>query len=309
MIDVVVPANALVDELGELPGDIRLIPVAEGEVPQRAEVVVFGFELRHLLPSLATIDGLRLVQTLNAGVEPLMGFVPSGVTLCNASGVHDAPVAEWVVAAMLMMQRRLLRYVDAQRAGTWDTAGNALTTDPDEIEADDLDGARVLIVGHGSIGRAVAERLRPFGAEVTGVASSARSGLADPEQLPELVAASDVVVLLAPLTERTRGMFDGAMLARMPEGALLVNAARGAMVDQDALERELRSGRLRAAIDVTDPEPLPPGHSLWGAPNLWITPHTAGTSRRWKRRAYRFVGDQLRRHVAGEPLLNVRHGY
>ena len=308
-IDVALPANALVEHLGALPEQVRLLKLAAGETPPRADVVIFGAELRHLLPHLADIAGLRLVQTLNAGVEWLLPLVPEGITVCNASGVHDGPVAEWVVTAILMMERRLLRYVDAQRERRWDTSGNALTTDPEAIDADDLDGKRVLIVGYGSIGRAVEARLRPFGAVVTGIASAARDAVHGPEALHDQLPLSDVVVLLAPLTERTRRMIGASALARMRTGTLLVNAARGPMVDQVALERELRAGRLRAVLDVTDPEPLPADSSLWDAPNLWITPHTAGTSRRWKERAYRFAGDQIRRYAAGSPLLNVRRFY
>ena len=309
VIDVVVPHNALVAEMGVLPPTMRLILVEPDAVPGSAEVVVFGAELRHLLPVLGDIDGLRVVQTLNAGVEWLLPLVPPGVTLCNASGVHDGPVAEWVVAMILAMERRLLRFVVAQGERHWDASGNALTTAPDEIEADDLDGKRVLVVGHGSIGRAVEARLEPFGATVVGVASRARDGARGPESLPDLLPDADVVVLLAPLTDSTRGMVDAGFLTRMRDGALFVNAARGAMVDHDALESELRSGRLRAVLDVTEPEPLPAEHSLWTAPNLFITPHVAGTSRRWKIRAYRFVGEQLRRDAAGEQLLNVRTDY
>ena len=308
-IDVALSADALVEHLGALPDQVRLLTLAAGETPLRADVIVFGAELRHLLPHLADIGGLRLVQTLNAGVEWLLPLVPERITVCNASGVHDGPVAEWVVTAILMMERRLLRYVDAQRERRWDTSGNALTTDPKAIDADDLDGKRVLIVGYGSIGRAVEARLRPFGAVVTGIASAARDAVYGPEALDDLLPLSDVVVLLAPLTERTRGMIDTSALSRMRAGALIVNAARGPMVDQVALERELRAGRLRAVLDVTDPEPLPADSTLWDAPNLWITPHTAGTSRRWKERAYRFAGDQIRRYAAGVPLLNVRRIY
>ena len=309
MISVAVPTNALLEELGVLPPGMRLVPVEVGAVPPSAEIIVFAAEVRHLLPVLGEIEGLRLVQTLNAGIEWLLPMVPPGVSLCNASGVHDGPVAEWVVAAILNMERRLLRFVDAQREGHWDLSGNALTTEPEAIEADDLDGKRVLVVGHGSIGRAVEARLRPFGVTVVGVGSRARDGVAGPESLPELIPGADIVVLLAPLTDATRGMVDSEFLSSMHDGALLVNAARGQIVDQAALERELRAGRLRAVLDVTEPEPLPQGHSLWSAPNVWITPHTAGTSRRWKRRAYRFVGDQLRRYALGEPLMNIRTDY
>lgn len=309
MIDVLLPANALAGDIGRIPVGMRLVPIGDGDLPVAAEVVVFGAEVRHLLGHLGDIEGLRLVQTLNAGVEWLLPHVPAGVTVCNASGVHDGPVAEWIVVAMLMMERRLVRFVDAQRDGRWDDAGNALTTPAEDIDADDLDGKRVLIIGYGSIGRAVEARLGPFGATVTRVASRKRSGAYGPDDIPALLPNADIVVLLTPLTDQTRGLVDAKFLSAMPDGALLVNAARGPIIDHHALEGELRSGRLRAALDVTVPEPLPHGHPLWTAPNLLITPHIGGTSRRWKQRAYRFTGDQLRRYAAGDDLLNVRSAY
>jgi phosphoglycerate dehydrogenase-like enzyme len=207
------------------------------------------------------------------------------------------------------MQRRLPRYWESQQRGEWDMDANALDPERLALAPPDLDGAAVLIVGHGSIGRAVETRLAPFGCRVVGVAAHARERVHGVESLPALVPEADVVVVLAPLTEATRGIIDAQLLAAMRPGVLLVNAARGGLIDQDALERELRAGRLRAALDVTTPEPLPAGHSLWTAPNLMITPHTAGGTRRWMERAYRFAGDQLRRYVAGEPLLNVRTEY
>ncbi len=309
VIDVLVPANALISDLGRVPDGMRLIPVAEGAPPVAAEVLVFGAEVRHLLPRLGDIDGLRLIQTLNAGVEWLLPLVPSGVTVCNASGVHDGPVAEWIVAAIILMERRLDRYVHAHRDGHWDATGNALTTAAEEIEADDIEGKRVLVIGHGSIGRALQVRLAAFGAIVTGVASHRQPGAHGPDEIPGLLPAADIVVLLTPLTEQTSGLVDARFLSTMHDGALLVNAARGQVIDQSALEAELRAGRLRAALDVTEPEPLPDGHTLWTAPNLLITPHVAGTSKRWKQRAYRFTGDQLRRYAAGEELLNLRATY
>ena len=309
VIDVLIPANAVLDDLGQIPERMRLIPIDEGARPVPAEILVFGAEVGHLLPQLGDIDGLRLVQTLNAGVERLLPLVPAGVTVCNASGVHDGPVAEWIVAAIIMMERRLVRFVSAQRDGHWEEDGNALTTPAEDIDADDLDGKQVLVIGHGSIGRAVQARLAPFGATVIGVASHQRPGAHGPEQIHDLLPTADIVVLLTPLTDQTRGLVDSDFLSTMRNGALLVNAARGSIIDQSALEVELRSGRLRAALDVTDPEPLPDGHTLWSAPNILITPHVGGTSRRWKQRAYRFAGTQLRRYAAGEELLNVRSTY
>jgi len=310
---VVVPSTALRAELGDLPESIRLVDHAPGidlgPEHLEAEVIVFGFEQRELLGRLGEFASLRLVQSLSAGVEAILPAIPDGVTLTNAAGVHDIPVAEWVVAMLLAHQHLLPRFLDAQRLGEWDHGGNAVATSPEDTPGDDLDGMRVLILGHGSIGRAVEARLAPFGAEVVGITRHGRAGTATPDRLCELAADVDAMVILTPLTSETDGLVGAAVLAELRDGAIVVNAGRGPVLDHAALEVELRSGRLRAALDVTVPEPLPAGHTLWRAPNLIITPHVAGSSRKWQARAYRFVGDQLRRHVAGEPLLNVRTQY
>jgi len=256
------------------------------------------------VPSLTS---LRAVQTLNAGVD-WVPSLPEGVLLCNAAGVHDGPVAEWIMAAILAMQKRLPHLHDQQRQAHWDATGNLAFADGPA--ARDLAGSTVLIVGQGSIGTAVAERLRPFGARTVGVARHPRPGVSTVEDLPTLLPHADVVVLLAPATVETRHLANTDFLTRMRPGALLVNASRGSLVDTDALLSALRDGRVRAALDATDPEPLPDGHPLWSAPDVLITPHVAGSSAHWRRRAYELVGHQLHRYASGEQLCNVRrHGY
>jgi phosphoglycerate dehydrogenase-like enzyme len=163
----------------------------------------------------------------------------------------------------------------------------------------------VLIVGGGSIGTAIARRLAPFEVPVTLVARRGRPGVYAVSELPSLLPAADVVVLSVPLTEETTGMVDARFLAALPDGALVVNAARGPVVDTPALTAELATGRIGAALDVTDPEPLPADHPLWTMPNVLMTPHVAGSVRGLLPRAYRLVGEQVRRYVAGEPLVNV----
>jgi phosphoglycerate dehydrogenase-like enzyme len=147
--------------------------------------------------------------------------------------------------------------------------------------------------------------LRALGVEVQGVASRPRAEVHGVEELAGLLPAAEIVVLLVPLTAQTNGLFDAHVLSRMRPEALLVNAARGAVLDTDALLEQLASGRLRAALDVTDPEPLPADHPLWGTPGAMLTPHLAGDSPQAEERVYAFVGDQIRRYAAGEPLLNV----
>ncbi len=240
---------------------------------------------------------LRVIQTLSAGVDWLLPRAPKGVTVCRAVGVHDSPVSEWVVAVILALGHRIPQFVDAQSEGRW-------AREPGD-EIDDLDGKTVLIVGHGSIGRMLASRLEPFGVRVVGVARHSRAGVQPASALPELLPGADVVVDLLPYSKDTERFVDATFLARMKPGALFVNAGRGKTVDTAALVDALTAGRIRAALDVTDPEPLPDGHPLWHAPNVLITPHVAGSSLRFPARAYRFAGEQVRRYAAGEPLLGV----
>jgi phosphoglycerate dehydrogenase-like enzyme len=216
--------------------------------------------------------------------------------------VHDSSTAEWVVTAILAVLRRFDHFARAQAVPAWSYAEFAPT--------DELAGKRVLIVGAGSIGKALAERLTPFEVELIHVARTARDGVHAIGELAALLPQADIVVLLVPLTEQTRGMVDAKFLRAMRDGALLVNAARGPVADTAALAKELSGGRIQAALDVTDPEPLPLDHPLWTMPNVLITPHVAGSVRGLLPRAYRLVGDQLRRLLGGEPLVNeVRDGY
>ncbi len=201
------------------------------------------------------------------------------------------------MAVLLASVRELLRFAHQQRDGRWESA-----------RTDELAGRRVLVLGAGDIGEAVARRLEPFDVDVVRVARRARDNVHSTDELPSLLPQAQVVVVLVPLTDETRQIVDAAFLARLPDGALVVNASRGAVVDSDALLRELRSGRLRAALDVTEPEPLPPGHPLWSAPGLLLTPHVAGRVPSLLARAYTLVGQQLWRHARGEPLRNVVHG-
>ncbi len=220
--------------------------------------------------------------------------MPDGVLLCDAAGVHTSSTAEWVLTSILASVRDFPRFVRAQVEGRWDYT-----------PTDELAGKRVLVVGAGTIGDGIRRRLEPFDVEVVLAARRARTGVHSVEELPKLLPDADVVVMIVPLTPATEGMVDAEFLARMHDGALLVNAARGPVVRTDALVAELASGRLRAALDVTDPEPLPPGHPLWSVPGLLLTPHVAGSVPGLHRRAYGLVGQQIGRYAAGEQLVNV----
>lgn len=285
--------------LGELPANVEVVLAAEEPAPlpdlAEADLVVPTRRLREPLARLlAGPPGrLRVIQTLSAGVDWLVGRVPEHVTVCNARGVYDAPLAEWVVGAILAMQRGLVTSRDQQARAEWTF-----------LAPDELGGRRVVILGMGSIGSAIADRLQPFGVEVVGVGRTARDGIHGLSELDDLLPGADVLVDMLPLTSETRGILDARRLALLPDGALLVNAGRGKTVDTGALVRELQAGRLRAALDVVDPEPLPPDHPLWALPNLLITPHMAGDSPSTTIRCFELVGDQVRRFAAGEPLIN-----
>lgn len=246
------------------------------------------------------LPDLRVIQLMTAGAEAWIGRISSHVTLCDGRGVHDSSTSEWAVAATLASVRGFPMYVRHQAASRWDR-GPAVVTD-------ELAGKRVLIVGAGAIGSACAARLTPFDVSITLVARTARDGVHGVNELPHLLPQADVVILLVPLTAATVGLVDAAFLAAMPDGGLLVNGARGPVVDTDALVAECASGRLSAAVDVTEPEPLPSDHPLWALPNVFITPHVAGSVRGLMPRAYRLVGEQLRRYAAGQPLTNVVTG-
>ena len=288
-------------ELEPLPDGVQLV----AEPALDVEFVVLNFDVAGRLPTLFDeLPGLRVIQSLSAGVDWLLPKVPPGIVVCRAVGVHDASVSEWVVAVILATRRRLLELWDLQRRAEWNR-DIAEATDGWQHPIDDLEGATVLVVGHGSIGRAVAARLAPFGAHVIGVARHPRNDARSADELPRLLPEADVVVNLLPLVPETEKFVDAAFLARMKQGSLFVNAGRGKTVDTEALLAALKSGRIRAALDVTDPEPLPSDHPLWHAPNLLITPHIAGTVSRWESRGYRFAGEQIRRYAAGRPLLGV----
>jgi|SRR3954469_6238028 phosphoglycerate dehydrogenase-like enzyme len=246
------------------------------------------------------MPALKVVQLQTAGFEHAQSRIAAGVTLCNARGVHDASTAELAVALILASYRRLPRAVRNQEVEVWPQSY-------DEVD-DSLADRTVLILGYGAIGAALERRLSGFECEVIRVARRARDGVHPTSALPELLPRADVVVVLTPATPETERMVDAKFLARMKDGALLVNVARGVVVDTDALLAELGTQRISAALDVTDPEPLPAGHPLWSAPNILINPHRGGASTAFAPRVARLVRAQLERYASGEPLINVVAG-
>ena len=243
---------------------------------------------------LEDMPNLKAVQLLSAGAEVWVPAVPEGVVLCDARGVHTRVTAEWAVGAVIAALRGFDLFARKQIRHEWKAEFTTTVTDK-----------RVLILGAGDIGEKVAEVLTALGSEVTKVARRAREGVHGIDEVDALLPEHEVVILLLPLTEATLGLVDAKFLSRMKDGALLVNAARGPIVDTDALVGEVASGRLRCALDVVDPEPLAADHPLWDLEGALITPHVGASTDGLIERAYAPVGPQIRRYAAGRPLENV----
>jgi phosphoglycerate dehydrogenase-like enzyme len=268
----------------------------QGEPPAGRDTVEFfvapyTFDRRPLL-LMAEMPALKVVQLLTAGYEHVLPYMPAQARLFRGGGIHDASTAELAVTLTLAALRGIPDFALGQRAHEWRHG---------RYEA--LADKRVLIVGYGGVGAGVEQRLAGFEVEVTRVAAAARAGVHAVAELPDLLPHADVVILTLPLTAATKGLVGKDFLARMPDGALLVNVARGGVVDTAALVDELNSGRLRAALDVTDPEPPPSDHPLWTAANLLLSPHVGGNTSAFRPRAQRLAVAQLTRYVHDEPLL------
>ncbi|MET9798946.1 2-hydroxyacid dehydrogenase [Nocardiopsis alba] len=284
------------------PDSLHVDLYAGGPAPAELEDVTF-YQVPYV-PSTQGVDErldiigrmpeLRVLQLVSAGYEQVLDLVPDHVTLCNGRGLHDASTAEHTLALILAAQRELPRWAIDQRERRW-------TPSPQRSLAD----SRVMIVGYGSIGRAIERRLLPFETEVVRVAGRARpdEDVHGVDELHALLPEVDVVVLVTPLTETTRGLFGRREFSLLRDDALVVNVGRGPVLDTEALIAE--NGRIRAALDVTDPEPLPVEHPLWEAPGVYFTPHVAGGSAAFYPRARAFMDEQLARWAKGEALANV----
>ncbi len=264
------------------------------------------------------LRGVRVVQATVAGVEALLRLVPRDITLCDGRGNHTISTAEWAVTAILASLKYLPFYDEVRRGAVWSRRKEAEdryralhSTDArfyPVVLNEELHGQQVLIVGYGSIGQAIEERLKPFGPIVARLARTARPGVHAIGELSALLPAADIVVLSVPGTRETTRLIGEREIALMKQGALLVNAARGPIVDTGALIAALQSNRIRAALDVTDPEPLPEGHPLWSAPNLLLTPHIASSTPAFMPRAMALAATQVGRYLRGEPLQNIVTG-
>ena len=302
-MDVLVPHAAGIAALADVPGVRAIRYRPEAPLPaeaEGAEVLVAPFNANEeFVEALGRMRALRLVQLLTAGAETWIGRLPDGVALSDGRGAHGGATAEWIVAALLAVYRHLPRFTAAQADERWDYH----TTE-------ELAAKRVLIVGAGDVAEQTVARLAPFEVTTTLVGRRARDGVHPVDEVAALLPHHDACVVVVPLTDATRGLVDAAFLAAMPDGSMLVNAARGPVVDTDALVAELTAGRLRAALDVTDPEPLPAGHPLWSAPGLLLTPHVGGSVPLAVDRAFRIAAEQIRQFAGGNTPSNlVKDGY
>ena len=299
-IVVSVPTEELAAALQPAPAGAEIV-VWDMESPaprDELDIVVPPYmSMGVVLPLLADVR-TRLVQSQSIGYEGIGDHLPPGHVFANAASVHETSTAELAVALTLASQRHLPTFLRAQDEHRW-------ASEFSESLAD----RRVLLLGYGGVGKAVAARLAPFEVELTVVASRARFEDGMPvhgvERLLELLPEAEIVIVTLPGGEETHHIIDAAALAALPDGALVVNVGRGPLIDTDALVAELEAGRLRAALDVTDPEPLPADHPLWRAPGSLIVPHVGGNSSAMAPRAVRLIRTQIERMLAGEPPLNV----
>ena len=240
------------------------------------------------------MPNLKVLQVPNAGYDDAMEFLRPGITLCNGRGIHDDSTAELAVGLTIACLRGFATFVRDQDKGEWVNKNY-----------DSINDRKIGIVGFGSIGSTIARMLSGFSVEIVAFTQSGRDNTIAITDLDKHLPSLDVVILILPLTKESKHLFDARRLALMKDGALLVNVARGPIVDTDALVKELNSGRITAGLDVTDPEPLPKGHPLWSAKGVLISPHVGGNSSAFDKRARRLIESQLDLLAQGKPLNNV----
>lgn len=312
------PAVIDAELFAQFPAGVELIPLSS-QLDHDVDIDVwipdpYPTRAMRIWPRL---HGVKLVLSLMAGTEWIPRTVGPHVTICNALGAHNIATAEWTLSAILATLKYFPLFFDVQRTGTWKRRFEAsehyarITGDTrphyPPVMQEELTGKKVLLVGYGSIGKEIERFLAPFHVELLRVARSART---EPlvhavNELESLLPEAEIIILILPLTDESRGLIGRRQLGLMGQGALLVNAARGPIVQTDALVEALNAGKIRAALDVTDPEPLPDGHPLWHCPNLLLTPHVGGSSPQFGPRSVKTAADELRRYIAGEPLRNA----
>jgi phosphoglycerate dehydrogenase-like enzyme len=318
MVRVGVDENLAQELLVDFPREAEIVRIPRHSLGvQDVDFWIIPFALKSAQKTFQHLRGVKVVQSMMAGVDWITPWLPKDIVLCDGRGLHDVSASEWVLTAILTSLKRFPYYRDMQLRQEWKGQASVPNGFMDvggaqvgqyAVLGDDLAGKTVLIVGYGSIGAAIEARLKPF--EVKKILRVARSAKKEPEvsavgELRRLLPEADVVVVIVPLTVETHGLIGAAEIELMKPGALLVNAARGPVVVTDAMVEALQQNRMRAVLDVTDPEPLPVGHPLWSAPNCMITPHVGGSTPEFIHRAFRFGADQVRRFLAGEKLENA----
>ena len=283
----------------KLPAGVTHLPT-DGIAPAAGDLDKVEFYVPRYMGGPAAIamipdmKGLKIIQSPNAGVDDVLKIRPEGVTLCNAAGVHDASTAELAVALSIASRRGFADFAADQTAGRWV-----------HVRKPSLADSNVAIVGYGNIGKMIGTMLENFEVSVTAFSRSGKDGALTFDHFDRMLPTFDVIILIVPLNDQTRHLMNAQRLAAMKNGAALINVARGAVVDTEALIAELNSGRITAGLDVTDPEPLPAGHPLWSTKNVIITPHVGGDSEAFTPRGRKLVEEQLARYASGQPLLHI----
>jgi phosphoglycerate dehydrogenase-like enzyme len=318
MLRVGYPGAFAIELLRDFPPEVELIPLPN-DLDHDVDIDVWITDpyTNRAIRLWPRLRGVRLILSLMAGTEWIPPLAGPHVTICNARGAHNISTAEWTIAAILAMLKYFPLYLDVQRTGVWKRrfeasahyariTGDARPQYP-PVQLEELTGKSVLLVGYGAIGKEIERMLAPFHVEIERIARTARAKpLVHPvSELDSLLPQVEIVILILPSTAESHHLIGRRQLSLMRQGALLVNAARGPVVDTDALVDALNTGHIRAALDVTDPEPLPEGHPLWSCPNLLLTPHVAGSSPQFAPRSLKTAADELRRYINGEPLQNV----
>ena len=296
---VTVPSADLAESLRPLPDGVRVEVWDAGDPPaERIDLVVVPYmNMGAFLRGLADVE-VGLVQSQTIGYDGMKDLLPAGLRLANATTVHETSTAELAVALTLAVQRHIDEFAVNGRRGTWAP-----------VEVESLADRRVLVLGYGGVGKAIAARLAPFEVELVPVASRARDedgvhvhGI---DELADLLPTVDIVVASLPGGEKTTGLIGDSELSALPDGALVVNVGRGTLIDTDALVAHAKAGRIRAALDVTDPEPLPEDHPLWGLPGVLISPHIGGATSAMHPRVVALIRRQIDHLLAGEEPENI----